>query len=256
MRRIKKILKSFFGILFCLTVAACTLETSDSIPPIQTKYQLLRNYNPTADRYVRKHLTSLLIEVALGAEYGSDLKLLKKWTQPMRLYVGSDLSPELQATLFDVIHEINVLCIDGFNIEQTEDSLTSNAFLYTGSALDFAKRFATLSSMAEHHNGLVHVAFDDSYAITKAVIYVETQQTIRTEQKHVLREELTQGLGLLNDLKYYPESIFFQAQSIGDSFSNFDRELIRLLYHPDFYPGMDAVQMLQTGQRILGVSQN
>lgn len=248
-----KILKSLLGLIVCWAINSCSVDTPFNGILHQPDHHLLRNYGPKADRYVRQHLIDLLIEVALGAEYGSDIKLLKKWTTPMRLYVESDLSPELQATLFDVINEINVLCTDGFYIEQTTDSLSSNTYLYAGPALDFAKRFTQLTPLVENHNGLIHVAYNDAYEITRAVIYVDTQHTLLVEQKHVLREELTQGMGLLNDLKYYPESIFYEAQSRGDSFSTFDKELIRLLYHPAFYPGMDSLRMHQTGKRILGL---
>ena len=40
----------------------------------------------------------------------------------------------------------------------------------------------------------------------------------RKRQKHVIREEITQSLGFLNDTYDYPESIFYQGYSESNTF--------------------------------------
>ena len=49
-------------------------------------------------------------------------------------------------------------------------------------------------------------------------------------QRHVIREEITQSLGLFNDTYDYPESIFYQGYSEQTSFASIDEEIIKLLY--------------------------
>ena len=49
----------------------------------------------------------------------------------------------------------------------------------------------------------------------------------------------TQGLGLLNDIPYYPQSIFYQNHSVITEYMQNDKEVIRLLYHPKMVSGLD-----------------
>jgi hypothetical protein len=49
--------------------------------------------------------------------------------------------------------------------------------------------------------------------------------------KHVLREELTQAMGLLNDSWKYPESMFYDGVSEPTEYAPIDRELIDILYN-------------------------
>ena len=66
--------------------------------------------------------------------------------------------------------------------------------------------------------------------IQKAYIFVNTLDAGLKRQKHVIREEITQSLGFINDSYEYPESIFYQGFSENDFFSEMDKKIIRLLY--------------------------
>lgn len=56
----------------------------------------------------------------------------------------------------------------------------------------------------------------------------------------MLREELTQSLGLARDSNLYPESIFQQSFSTKTTdYAPIDRDLIRLLYHPEMKVGLN-----------------
>jgi hypothetical protein len=50
-------------------------------------------------------------------------------------------------------------------------------------------------------------------------------------QKHLLREELTQSLGLFNDSYKYDNSIFYQGWTTTTEYAPIDRELIDMLYN-------------------------
>jgi hypothetical protein len=50
-------------------------------------------------------------------------------------------------------------------------------------------------------------------------------------QKHLLREELTQSLGLTNDAFDYRESIFYQKWTETTEYAPIDRKLIEMLYN-------------------------
>ena len=50
-------------------------------------------------------------------------------------------------------------------------------------------------------------------------------------QKHLLREELTQSLGLRNDSYTYPESIFYSNWTNTTEYTELDKSLIDMLYN-------------------------
>ena len=64
-------------------------------------------------------------------------------------------------------------------------------------------------------------------------MYVDLERTGDNfeAQKHLLREELTQSLGLFNDSWKYPESIFYQGWSTVTEYSDMDKRLIDMLYN-------------------------
>ena len=62
-------------------------------------------------------------------------------------------------------------------------------------------------------------------------------------RRHLIREELTQSLGLANDSFTYSDSIFYQGSSIVDDYLVIDKELIQILYRHDIYSGMSKSQV-------------
>lgn len=63
-------------------------------------------------------------------------------------------------------------------------------------------------------------------------------------QRHVLREEVTQSLGLGQDSDRYEDSIFRNSPSLVTEFSSIDREIIALLYDPGLKSGFTSADVL------------
>ena len=82
-------------------------------------------------------------------------------------------------------------------------------------------------------------------------MYVDTRQVEEIFQMHLLREELTQSLGLARDRIEYPESIFQASWTATTEYADIDKELIRLLYHPDVTSGLNEDQVRQVLVEIL-----
>ena len=83
-------------------------------------------------------------------------------------------------------------------------------------------------------------------------MYLDIFRANETEQKHLLREELTQSLGLAKDSPLYPESIFQQSFSTKTTeYAQMDKNLIRLLYHPDMEIGLNRIQVDSNLREIL-----
>ena len=64
----------------------------------------------------------------------------------------------------------------------------------------------------------------------KALVFINTQETSPKRQKHIIREELVQSLGFINDTYDFKESIFYQGYSEKSTFSSLDESIIKLLY--------------------------
>ena len=69
----------------------------------------------------------------------------------------------------------------------------------------------------------------------------------RSERAHLIREELTQALGLLNDSYRYPDSIFFQRWTSVTEYAPIDRAVISLLYEDRVTVGMTEEDLALLG---------
>ena len=68
--------------------------------------------------------------------------------------------------------------------------------------------------------------------LKRANIYVDIYRTKSIKaQRHLLREELTQSLGLFNDTYDYPNSMFYQGWTETTKYADIDVKLIKMLYN-------------------------
>ena len=85
--------------------------------------------------------------------------------------------------------------------------------------------------------------------ITGAIIYVSIDNDFRT--RHCIVEEITQTLGLTNDVKTSLDTIF-NDESIRTSLSLADRILIRTLYDRQLKLGMKAAEAAPVAEKVIG----
>jgi len=74
---------------------------------------------------------------------------------------------------------------------------------------------------------------------------IASQGITQQERSHLIREELTQSLGLFQDSWRYPGSIFYQGWTDITEYSDLDRATIRLLYDSRLAPGMAPSEALE-----------
>lgn len=70
-------------------------------------------------------------------------------------------------------------------------------------------------------------------------MYVDIFRANEQGQLHLLREELTQSLGLGQDSERYLNSIFQINWTTTSSYSQIDKDIIRLLYHSNMKVGLN-----------------
>jgi hypothetical protein len=81
-------------------------------------------------------------------------------------------------------------------------------------------------------------------AIVRANIFVAASLA-EVYRRHLLREELTQSLGLMNDSYLYDDSMFYARWTNVTEFSDIDTTIIKMLYRPDIEVNMDASEVLE-----------
>ena len=181
-------------------------------------------------------------DIALGFEFGNASKITRKWTSEMKIFVGGEPTSELLSELEKIKNEINNLATDGFTINIVNDSTLSNFYIFLGSGNDYADIFPSQSNLVASNWGLFSVSWNSNNQLNSGKMYVDTKRANPTEQKHLLREELTQSLGLAKDSPRYIESIFQSAWTRTNEYAPIDKDLIRLLYHPSMSAGLNANQ--------------
>jgi hypothetical protein len=190
-----------------------------------------------------RNLITYFNEVALGFEFGVQEEVTRKWGIDMKIFVGGDMTPAMMTELQKIITEINDLATDGFDMSIVQDSLQSNFYIFLGSGADYVEMYPSQSSLVMTNFALFSLYWDSSEHFYFGNMYVDIERADAVAQKHLLREELTQSLGLAKDSDKYRESIFYQPWTTTNEYANIDRDLIRLLYHPQMQVKLYATQV-------------
>ena len=88
------------------------------------------------------------------------------------------------------------------------------------------------------NNGFFWTYWDDGAIIFANVFVLDNQSEVY--RNHLLREELTQCLGLMNDSYLYEDSIFYADWTDTTEYMEIDRTLISMLYREDVEVNMDG----------------
>jgi len=182
-------------------------------------------------------------DIALGFEFGDASSITRKWNSELRIFIGGEPNAELTEELDNIRTEINELATDGFDVNIVNDSLQSNYYIFFGKGAKYSEIFPSQSNLVNSNLGLFSVYWNDQNHFTSGHMYVDTFRANSLVQKHLLREELTQSLGLGKDSPKYLESIFQSASTTVTEYASIDRDLIRLLYHPEMSVGLNENQV-------------
>jgi len=174
-------------------------------------------------------VTSYFNEIAMGTEYSSHKEILK-FKKDVYVITQGNCNQELKDELIKILKELNDL-IEPINLYLTEDINKANVRLYFGGPDDYVKINPMSQSFINDCWGLFFI-FPKYGEIDMSLVFIDVERSWNnTQRKHVLREELTQCLGLGNDSFSYPESIFYQGWTETQSYSELDKEIIKMLYN-------------------------
>lgn len=186
------------------------------------------------------------LEVSLQNEFGSSPNVIKKWTNDIKLFLPDTNYTILNKELYNIIAELNNLSTTT-KIYRIDNQAEANFIVYFGSGTAYAEKYEPNAANYINNNfGLVWIYWNTGYEIYKGSIYVDVFRTTQQDcQRHLLREELTQGLGLLNDSFRYPESIFYQGWTCTTSYAEIDKKMIQYHLNPLIKPGMTRTRVIE-----------
>jgi hypothetical protein len=167
-------------------------------------------------------------EIVMYSEFSdSRRKSPFRWTTDMNIYIDGEKPDYLISELYQNIVELNDL-IDPIQIRLVDQKQDANYIIFLGSKTEFAYQYSSIDKNKLERNWGYFEVYPNS-----GVMYVDLERTSFNyeAQKHLLREELTQSLGLLNDSWKYPESIFYQGWTTTTAYSEMDKRLIDMLYN-------------------------
>ena len=179
------------------------------------------------------------IDVAFGNEFGGGYSSIRKWSSNIKLFVPETKYDYLNEELDAIIDELNSL-LGEIQIERVTDVNEANYIVYFGNQNTYVNTYEpNAAGLVESNWGVFYIYWDSNWSINRGSMYVDIIRTLDLDcQKHLLREELTQSLGLMNDTFDYPGSIFYQNWTCGTNYAEIDRRLIEILYDPEILPGM------------------
>ena len=232
-----RLTRTLFGLF---SVAALPWLIGCSRMQVGTTFGPAPGENTSAVRYTNAEIDYFL-EVALGVEFahGSPPRVTKRWATDelpaARLQImGTPTSQDL-AVVRSIVDELNAIV--GLPLIAV-DPERANVFV----------RFVPRGSMRSYSSlvprwgagGFVSTELSKDYVIERGQVLIASDIPFRG-RKPIIREELTQLLGLLNDVSWYPESIF-NDDNFANEYAPIDRALIEMLYRPDMSAGLDENQ--------------
>jgi len=194
--------------------------SNDETDPTEVK-----NQEPKTVKYRSQEVLDYYDEVVMNSEFNGKLDNEFKWTTDMLIYVDGNPSEELISELKRVVIELNQI-INPIELVFVNSRKESNMVVYFGSPEGFMGICSDVDRSFLDKNWGAAVVGNN-----RGKMYVNTYRPNKDAQKHLIREELTQSLGLVNDSYKFPESIFYQGWTTTTEFTPIDRELIDMLYN-------------------------
>ena len=232
-------------VLFLLVLQGCETDILNDLSVLQNEAK-----KPTTPETLNP-AEEYFLEVGLGAEFGGAEPVLRKWSTDVRIFVPNRQYPHLNEELERILKELNDLS-ESIVLYEVAAEEEANFVVFLGDKDTYVSKYEPNAANYVNGNlGLFWVYWTSSQRIVKGSMYVDVFRVSDSEcQKHLLREEITQGLGLMNDSFEYDNSIFYQKWTCGADYAPVDREVIRYILHPQLKAGMNREEVEEVLLRI------
>lgn len=173
--------------------------------------------------------------IAFGGEFSRDrsLQVIRKWATDLRIAIAGRPTQGDLETLERTIADLSGLIAPRRIRLERQNSNVAIHFVPTAEFRRIEPNYV------EGNRGFFYVWWNNRSEITRSRILIATDGITQAERSHLIREELTQSLGLMNDSWRDPASTFYQGWTATQTYTDRDRAIIRLLYDPRIQPGMN-----------------
>jgi len=212
---------------FLLSLVGCLYIEENNSAPTQTE-----NSQP---KYTDKEI-EYFAEIALGTEYGNNTQVVRKWNSDIRIKInGNPNERDLQA-LNMVLSEINAIIGDKINLSIV--TINQNIDINFVPLSEFS-----VCNAAPGNYGYFNCKWRNDVIYECDICIATNDFLLQEERSHMIREEITQSLGLMKDSLKYRDSIFYEGWTQTQKFSEIDRKMIEILYSDSIRPGMRKEQV-------------
>ena len=199
--------------------AAAPAATEDGARPLYTEEEI-----------------DYFLDVAFGSEFSNSFPRIRKWSRAVKVRVAGKPTDADRAMIQQVIDDLNAL--DGV-VEVGLDARDSNVEIHFAPEREFSRIDPNYVPV---NLGFFWAKWDRSGKIYQARILITTEGVTQKERSHLIREELTQILGLMRDSGRYPQSIFYQHWTDVTRYTDLDKTAIEILYCPEIRANMTESQ--------------
>ena len=209
-----------FAICLPLFVLALNVSCASTQIPASLDQQVRKNID-VVRLQLDEELVTYFLEVAFGSEYSGGDGLVT-WNQPIRIKLMGNYTKSDSLTSVAVTKELNnILSSTQFTLVQQNQNISMYFTDRDGFKKDAPK-------YAWNNSGYFSIRWTPKEKhVTGGKILVNTRQS-QERRNHVIREEITQILGLMNDSERHPESIFYQNFSKTSEYAEIDTRVLRL----------------------------
>ncbi|MFY7945329.1 MAG: DUF2927 domain-containing protein [Crocinitomicaceae bacterium] len=178
-------------------------------------------------------------EIAAHSEYAADGITSfnpSTWKTDVKIFVKGKKDSVAYLELIKVINELNEL-INTIEIKIVDKEAEANIIAFFGWFMDYDKIDPHVAPYTGENYGLAAIYPGENNDWIRGSFYVDVvrsewlqEDQINLVKRHIVREELTQSLGLMNDSMKYPDSIFYQGWSLTTEYSDLDKQIIKMHY--------------------------
>jgi hypothetical protein len=165
-------------------------------------------------------------EIALGTEDGKRYNNVTRFTTDVKIYMEGHQPEYIVDELNQIVSELNSI-INSIEVEVVNVKDDANMIISIGS-IEKLKEVYPVFKNEMYRN--CNAGFAMGVNHSNVILNTDNIRSVN-HAKHVLREELTQAMGLINDSWKYPESVFYEGTSEPTQYAPIDRELIDILYN-------------------------
>ncbi len=170
-------------------------------------------------------------EIALGSEYGSNVQVIRRWDSDIKIKINGNPNEKDLQTLNQVISDINEIIGDKINLSLVDSN--QNIDINFVPLSDFS-----ICNAASGNYGYFNCKWSNNVIYECDICIATDDVLLQEERSHMIREELTQSLGLMNDSLEYRDSIFYEEWTYTQKYLEIDKKMIEILYSDKIKPGM------------------